>query len=202
MIYLTHKATTKIIGSFDTIALAKAYLDSIGRQDYSSYMYLKRIEDMSYISRVTYVDDVCIYNNKDFWENESHNISDDYDNHIVKDSFGEIFIKEDFDIEMNNNTMRINNVKTLADAVAYNIKVGYEFISLFREECMRVDLGDENGITIVQATSDSIPLVIIGTLNEAAYLLSLMENIVFLNPERVAKYITMLETADIIDYFK
>jgi len=200
MIFLTHEATTKIIGSFATIALAKNYLSSIGREDYDSYIYLKRIEEMNYISRITYVDDVCIYNNSDFWLNEAHNINDDFTNYIVKDVFGELVNNDDFEIEMNNNSQRVSGIYSVADQIYYNMLIGGEFISLFREECVVTGLGDESGLSIASAISNVIPLVMTGSFKEAVVVLSLLTRTSYLNEERLQKYMSMLSSADAIIY--
>jgi len=200
MIYLMKQSTSKIIGSFDTIALAKQFLVSHGIVDHSPYLYLRRVEDMSYISRICYVDGVCVYNNKDFWLNQSHAILDDYATHVVIDFFGETVPQSRYEIEMNNNCMRLNNVYTSADEVAYNIKVGFEFISLFRQECLVSDLGGQTGLGITQATTNLIPLVMTGSFDEAKIVLRGITRDTFLTEERVTRYTEFFAAADVITY--
>lgn len=200
MIYLVKDSTTEIIGSFDTISLAKTYLTTHGITDHSDYIYTRRIEDMSYISKICYVDDVCIYNNKDFWLNSSHDVSNDFDTHTVIDMFGEVVDKNRFDIEMNNNCLRLNNIYNTSDEVAYNIKIGFEFISLFRQECIGSDLGAQSGLGIAQSTANVIPLVITGSFREACVLLSIIPIDDYFTTDKLTKYISMLTAADVIVY--
>lgn len=200
MIYLMKQSTSKILGAFDTIALAKQFLVSHGITDHTPYLYLRRIEDMSYISRICYVDSVCVYNNKNYWLTESHSILDDYASHEVLDFFGEAVNQSRYEIEMNNNCMRLNNVYTPADEVAYNVKVGFEFISLFRQECITSDLGSQSGMDIAQATMNLIPLVMTGSFNEARIVLRVTPRDDFLTEQRMVKYEQLLAAADVITY--
>lgn len=155
---------------------------------------------MKYISRIAYVDGVCIYNNKDFWINNSHNVHDDYDAHVVVDFMGNTIYKDRFTIEMDHNFNRIANVVTTADQVNYNIDVGFEFIALFREETVNGDLGSLNGMDVAMKTANVIPLVTTGSFKEAAYVLSTLTTDEYLTTERLTKYRTMLLAADIIKY--
>lgn len=202
MIYLYNNTTATMIGAFDSILLAKSYLNGIGITDYSDYIYLERIEDMNYISRICYVDDVCIYNNKDFWLNESQSISNNFELHTVLDSFNQVVSKHQFDKEMNQNSMRLNNIYTTADEINYNIKIGTEFISLFREECVNSDLGEESGLSIASALSGVIPLVQTGSFDEAVYVISTIPRSLYLSEEKLNKYADMLKAADAITYIR
>lgn len=203
MIYLMKKTTSKVIGSFDTISLANHYLTLQGVVDFAPYMYLRRVEDMKYLSRVRYVDGICVYNNKDFWLDEAADVFNDYENHTVLDFFGGAMTDPAvFDIEKNNNCMRLNSVYTTADEVAYNIEVGFEFISLFREQCILTDLGDESGLTIMEKTKSIVPLISTGSFKEAIYILGTMGYDTFFTAENIAGYVEMLTVADVIVYLR
>lgn len=200
MIYLLKKSTNYVIGSFDTITLANQYLNSIGITTYDDFSYLMRINDMKYISRICYVDDVCIYNNKTFWLTEGQNIYQTFDTHTVYDAFGSIIYKDRFKIELDNNSMRLNNIYTTADEVAHNMLIGNEFISLFREECVNADLGSLHGLDIATKTANVIPLIITGSFKEAVTVLNTLIPDEYFTTERLLKYKDMIKAADVITY--
>jgi hypothetical protein len=200
MIYLLKKSTNYIIGTFDTITLANDYLNSIGIMTYEDFSYLMRINEMKYISRICYVDDVCIYNNKTFWLTQGQNIYQTFDAHAVYDVFGSIIYKDRFKIELDNNSMRLNNIYTKADEVAYNMLIGNEFISLFREECINSDLGSLNGLDIAVKTANIIPLIMTGSFKEALTVLKTLTTDEYFTNERLTKYKAMIGAADVIVY--
>lgn len=200
MIYLLKKSTNYIIGTFDTITLANDYLNSIGIMTYEDFSYLMRINEMKYISRICYVDDVCIYNNKTFWLTQGQNIYQTFDDHAVYDVFGSIIYKDRFKIELDNNSMRLNNIYTKADEVAYNMLIGNEFISLFREECINSDLGSLNGLDIAVKTANIIPLIMTGSFKEALTVLKTLTTDEYFTNERLTKYKAMIGAADAIVY--
>ena len=175
MIYLVRNSMNYVIGVFDTIALAKTYLSSIGVTAYEDFSYLMRIEDMTYASRICYVDGICIYNNKNFWLNTSNTVYDNYESHTVTDFMNKIVYKDQFKQEMNRNSMRLNNIYTTSDEVNYNIDIGFEFITLFREECVNADL-------------ESLTVLSTYTTDE------------YFTTERLAKYKAMITSADVITY--
>lgn len=202
MIYLMQTSKTKVIGSFDTIDLSKKYLTSVGVTEQSDFTYLIRIEDMNYISRVCFVNDLCVYNNYDFWTTSAYDVRDNYSNYVVKDSVGNTITEDRFNIEINANNLAMQMVYSVADQVTFNMRVGIGFISLFREECIISGLRDETGLSIASAVSPVIPLIQTGALYEACQVLSTLETNTFLTAERIKKYIDMLTAADIIDYSK
>lgn len=206
MIYLTKISTTTIIGCFDTIALAKSYLSDAGITDYSDYMFLRRIEDMTYISRICYVDNICIYNNKTFWMTQAHDVYTDLlsnaESHTMIDFLGNQVDINRFWIEMNNNSQRLSNIYTSADEVYYNMTIGNEFISLFREECITSDLGNQSALGIASATANVIPLVLTGSFKEAAYVILGIQQDDFFTASRLQKYRNSLLSADVITYLR
>jgi len=200
MIYLVRNSMNYVIGVFDTIALAKTYLSSIGVTTYEDFSYLMRIEDMTYASRICYVDGICIYNNKNFWLNTSNTIYDNYESHTVTDFMNKIVYKDQFKQEMNRNSMRLNNIYTTSDEVNYNIDIGFEFITLFREECVNADLGSLNGLSIASKTANLIPLIMTGSFKESLTVLSTYTTDEYFTTERLSKYKAMIASADVITY--
>lgn len=202
MIYLINLASAVLVGMFDTIAAAKTHLASIGVTSYENYVFTGKVTDMSYLSRICFVDDECIYNNKTFWSENAQAIYDNYSNHVVTDCFGQTVYSDQFKKELEENGTRIGMVLTSADEVAYNIKIGKEFISLFREQCITSDIGSQSGLSIASALSNVIPLVQTGSFKEAAVVLSTVTRNDFLTDELLNKYMYMLLAADIITYLK
>lgn len=200
MIYLLNELTLKIHGLFDSKIAAVDYIKTLGLTDTTMFVYLQRTDVMTYISRICYVDGVIIYNNKDFWLNSSQDIYNDFNNHTVLDWRGAPVIIERFNKEMKENCDRLNMIADSADEVAFNIQVGHEFVSLFREECITSDIGNQSGLSIASSLSTVIPLVQIGSFKEAATVISTVPRNDFLTEALLTKYKNMLLSADIISY--
>ena len=105
-----------------------------------------------------------------------------------------------FEVELNTNLTRLNSIDGVAGEVEYNIEIGNEFISLFREECVKTDFKSITPLEIAQKLAPIISLVQTGSFREAKQVLQTIENDDFLTPERIQKYIAMMEAADVIDY--
>lgn len=159
---------------------------------------------MTYISRICYVDNICIYNNKNFWLTQAHDVYNDILNdntsHSIIDFMGNQVDINRFWVEMNNNSQRLTNIYTSADEVYYNMTIGTEFISLFREECITTDIGNQSGLGIASATANVIPLVLTGSFKEAAYVIQGIALDDFFTTERLQKYRSSLLAADVITY--
>ena len=196
--YAINKETEKLAFVSGSLLLLKEAIKADGKTE-QDFIITEDI-DMKYISRIVYVDGNCIYNNKNFWLNEAQNIADDYENHEVLDFMGLPVDKFRFSTEMNSNISRISNIDGIAGEVEYNIEVGNEFISLFREECVKTDFKTITPLEIAQKLSAVIGLVQTGSFREAKQVLQTIENDDFLTPERVSKYIAMMESADAIEY--
>ena len=163
--------------------------------------YLLQDIDMKYISRITYVDDVCVYNSKAFWmSSQPDEIIADYENHTVKDFLGEAVGITRFQTEMNNNRTRLADIDGLAGEIDYNMTVGNEFIALFREECVKTDFNEITPLEIGIKLDSVISLVQTGSFREAKQVLQTLETDAFLTQERMTKYIAMMEAADVIEY--
>ena len=166
------------------------------------YLILQEF-DMKYISRITYIDGQCVYNNKEYWTKtavENPLTLENYSEHEVKDFMGKDVTFDRYIDELNNNQSRLTVIDGVAGEVDYNITVGNEFISLFREECIFTDFETVTPLEIAQKLSSVIGLVQTGSFREAKQVLQTIENDDFLTPERIQKYIDMMESADVIDY--
>lgn len=198
-IYAVDKSTNKLKYTADSLALMKQVISDAGRQE--NEFYILGDIDMKFVSRITYVDGECIYNNKTFWSGDTINdILNNYEEHEVKDFLGDSVSKLRFDTEFNSNSSRISAIDGLAGEIAYNIEVGNEFIALFREECVKTDFKGITPLEIGVKLAPVISLVQTGSFREAKQVLQTMETDPFLTEERMAKYIAMMDAADAIEY--
>ena len=158
---------------------------------------------MKYVSRITYIDGNCVYNNREYWTKtavQNPLTPENYSEHEVLDFIGLPVTYDRYIDEFNNNINRLSVLDGIAGEVEYNITVGNEFISLFREECVKTDFKTITPLQIAQKLSAVIGLVQTGSFREAKQVLQTIENDDFLTPERVSKYIAMMESADAIEY--
>ena len=206
MIYVLNKENFKFIGRFDNMKFAKEMLNKEGILE-DECIFTEDI-GMKYVSRIVEVDGKVIYMNKDWWSKEAPSIIEDYENHKVYD-FIEVSKPEDkrkpvsldrFKRELYQNIDRINAIDGVAGEVDYNISVGSDFISLFREECIFTDFQSVTPLEIAQKLMAVISLVQTGSFREAKLVLKTIENDAFLTPERIKKYEDMLNSADAITY--
>ena len=172
------------------------------KENIKDYLILQEF-DMKYISRITYIDGKCVYNNKEYWTKtaiENPLTLENYSEHEVKDFMGKNVTFDRYTDELNNNQSRLAVIDGIAGEVDYNIEIGDEFISLFREECVKTDFKTITPLEIAQKLAPIISLVQTGSFREAKQVLQTIENDQFLTPERVQKYIDMMDSADVIDY--
>lgn len=158
---------------------------------------------MKYVSRITFIDGNCVYNNKEYWTKtavENPLTLENYSEHEVLDFMNLPVTYDRYIDEFNNNINRLSVLDGIAGEVEYNITVGNEFISLFREECVKTDFKYITPLEIAQKLSSVIGLVQTGSFREAKQVLQTIENDQFLTPERVQKYIDMMDSADVIEY--
>ena len=196
--YAVNKQTEKLVHTAASLALIKARMQELGENEQD--FYILQDVDMKYISRIVYVDGECVYNNKDYWSKTAQSIIEEFNEHEVLDFMGLPVDYYRFVTEMNSNASRISAIDGIAGEVEYNITVGNEFISLFREECVKTDFKTITPLQIAQKLSAVIGLVQTGSFREAKQVLQTIENDDFLTPERVSKYIAMMESADAIEY--
>ena len=200
MIYVIKKTNWMLQGTFPNLRDAKNWITKTLFTENDFYI-LKDL-NMKYISRIVYVDGNCIYNNKTFWITDvfKNKILDDYSKHEVLDFMGKPVSKDRFEIELNENITRLNSIDGVAGEVDYNITVGNEFISLFREECIFTDFQSVTPLEIAQKLLTVIALVQTGSFREAKMILKSVEPDAFLTTERLKKYEDMLDAADAITY--
>lgn len=196
--YAVNKKTNLLTHTAASLALIKARMQELGEKEEDFYI-LQDI-DMKYISRVVYVDGKCVYNNKDFWTKEASTVLENFNEHEVKDFMDKTVDFYRFTTEYNSNTSRISAIDGVAGEVDYNITVGNEFISLFREECIFTDFETVTPLEIAQKLLTVISLVQTGSFREAKMVLKNIEPDAFLTEERLQKYENMLDSADAITY--
>ena len=196
--YAIDKNTKKLQYTADSLYLLKNVIKNDKRLE-SDFLIAEDV-DMKYISRIVYVDGECVYNNKDFWVKNAEAILEEFDEHEVLDFMDKPVDKFRFETEYNSNASRISAIDGVAGEVDYNITIGNEFISLFREECIFTDFQTVTPLEIAQKLMAVISLVQTGSFREAKLVLKTIENDAFLTPERIQKYEDMLDSADAITY--
>lgn len=196
--YGVDKTTDSLKYIADSLKLLKSAIKKDNRTE--NEFYILGDIDMKYISRIVYVDDECIYNNKDFWTKKAPILLDEYNKHEIKDFLGQSVTLFRYETELNSNASRISAIDGLAGEIDYNMTVGNEFIALFREECVKTDFKGITPLEIGIKLAPVISLVQTGSFREAKQVLQTIETDPFLTEERIAKYIAMMEAADAIEY--
>lgn len=196
--YAIEKTTQKIVYQSASLFLLKDII-KYDKKNINDFLFTEDV-NMKYISRIVYVDDACVYNNKEFWSTLAPTILENYEEHEVLDFMGKPVDKFRFETEYNSNASRIANIDGVAGEVDYNITVGNEFISLFREECIFTDFETVTPLEIAQKLLTVISLVQTGSFREAKMVLKNIEPDAFLTEERIQKYEDMLDAADAITY--
>lgn len=196
--YAVNKQTGQLTHNTSSLANLKARMKELNENE--EYFYILQDVDMKYISRIVYVDGECVYNNKEFWSKTAEAILEEFDEHEVLDFMGKSVDRFRFITEYNSNASRISAIDGVAGEVDYNITVGNEFISLFREECIFTDFETVTPLEIAQKLLTVISLVQTGSFREAKMVLKNIEPDAFLTEERIQKYEDMLDAADAITY--
>lgn len=196
--YAIEKTTQKIAYQSASLFLLKDII-KYDKKNIDDFLITEEI-NMKYLSRIVYVDGECVYNNKDFWTKEAPTILKEFEEHEALDFMGKPVDKVRFETEFNSNSSRISNIDGVAGEVDYNITVGNEFISLFREECIFTDFQTVTPLDIAQKLLTVISLVQTGSFREAKMVLKTVEPDAFLTNERLKKYEDMLDAADAITY--
>ena len=196
--YAVNKQTGQLTHNTSSLANLKARMKELNENEEN--FYILQDVDMKYISRIVYVDGECVYNNKEFWAKNAEAILEEFDEHEVLDFMGKSVDRFRFITEYNSNASRISAIDGVAGEVDYNITVGNEFISLFREECIFTDFETVTPLEIAQKLLTVISLVQTGSFREAKMVLKTVEPDAFLTTERLKKYEDMLDAADAITY--
>lgn len=205
MYFLYSKNKNSIILTATKVKIITDYLEN-NNLDVNQYEILTRYDEMkNYISRIVYVEKdgikTCIYNNKNFWSTTVFDVLNDFENYKLYDFLDkEVTNKKRLEIEADKNYTRVSAIDGVAGEVDYNITIGNEFISLFREECIFTDFQTVTPLEIAQKLMAVISLVQTGSFREAKLVLKTIENDAFLTPERIQKYEDMLDSADAITY--
>lgn len=199
MHYAVNKETNLVKYSADNLYLLQ-HVFEIYHDDINNYKILEE-SGMKVVSRIVYVDGECVYNSKSFWlSKQPERILENYDEHEVLDILGKPVNELRFKIEKDNNQSRLAAIEDSAGEVCYNIEIGNEFISLFREECIFTDFQTVTPLQIAQKLLTVISLVQTGSFREAKVVLKGIERDAFLTEERLKKYEDMLDAADAITY--
>lgn len=196
--YAIDKETQKVVYKAASLFMLKNTIE-YDKRDISEFIITEEI-NMKYLSRIVYVDGECVYNNKTFWTETAPTILEEFDEHEALDFMGRPVDKVRFETEFNSNSSRIANIDGVAGEVDYNITIGNEFISLFREECIFTDFKTVTPLEIAQKLMSVIALVQTGSFREAKLVLKTIDNDAFLTQERIQKYEDMLDSADAITY--
>jgi hypothetical protein len=196
--YAIDKETQKVVYKAASLFMLKNTIE-YDKRDIFEFIITEEI-NMKYLSRIVYVDGECVYNNKTFWTETAPTILEEFDEHEALDFMGRPVDKVRFETEFNSNSSRIANIDGVAGEVDYNITIGNEFISLFREECIFTDFKTVTPLEIAQKLMSVIALVQTGSFREAKLVLKTIDNDAFLTPERIQKYEDMLDSADAITY--
>lgn len=196
--YAIDKETKKVVYQAASLFMLKNTIE-YDKRDISEFIITEEM-NMKYLSRIVYVDGECVYNSKDFWIKEAPTILQEFEEHEALDFMGRPVDKVRFETEFNSNSSRISNIDGVAGEVDYNITVGNEFISLFREECIFTDFQTVTPLDIAQKLLTVISLVQTGSFREAKMVLKTVEPDAFLTTERLKKYEDMLDAADAITY--
>ena len=197
-VYAINKKTYMLEYGSANLYLLRNKLKSDGKNEID-YLIVEDL-NMKHVSRITYVDGKCVYNNVDFWKNDAVAILEDYDEHTVIDFLGDSVNKDRFQIELNNNQSRISGIEGVPGEVLYNIEVASEFISLFKEETVYTEFVNITPDELMAKLAPVVTALMTGSFREAKHAIQAMEYDSFLTEERVAKYVAMMDAADAIEY--
>lgn len=205
MIYVISKQTGKIAGKFPNVILAREYVVTDLQSDIGLYDFLQDMAE-NIVSRIVYIDGKCVYNNKKFWTRDLSDLITNYSEHTVFDILGQNISVARFKQEYLSNMNRIGLIDGRPGQIVYNMQVGKEFVSLFREECILTKFtkeSDTSPMIIFEKLTPVIAMLDAGAFREAKqYLQGYRAKIKddFLTDERIDKYIAMLDAADAIEY--
>lgn len=196
--YAIDKKTQKVAYKSASLFLLKNTI-AYDKRDESEFIFTGDI-GMRYLSKIVYVDNECVYNNKNFWSKDAQTIIEDYEEHEVIDFLGISVDRVRFETELNAISSRVAAMDGTAGEVLYNIDTGNEMIALFKEECRLTNFVGITPMEIAVKLAPAYSLVMTGSFREAKQVFSTLEDDPFLTAERKKKYIDMLDAADAIDY--
>lgn len=189
----------KIYTTADNLSAAKQVVENDQSLTANDVIFAEEL-NMNVISKITYVDGQCVYKNKEFWSQDLTEFIEHYDEHTVEDFMRQPVDVARFKLEHVAMVNQLSMIDGRAGEINYNIEVGSEFIANFRYECILTDFTTVSPLEIAQKLSSCIGLIETGSFREAKMVLQTIQNDAFLTKERIAKYIDMLDSADVIQY--
>lgn len=205
MLYVINNNTYVCVYKCGTLENAQNYLEN----NKGNFSILKDI-NMNYVSSIVYVDGLCIYNNKDFYLGKTlynntetsycSEVSKNFDDHIVLDFSGEQVSIEQYKKELAENSSRLSMLDGRQSETILNMRIGREFIGLFRSEFSSSALDSITKYMVNEKLLKTSYAAMEGAFDLAQYELSLIEKDDYLNETRINKYIQMLNVADVYTY--
>lgn len=199
-VYVFMKDGMSYVGQFHSVSAATTYCTEKSISD--SVFYMEEVPAVDYISRITYVDSVCVYNNKTYWATTawSDNVVDNFSSHTVTDWMGNSVDKARFSEELYSNANRINAVDGQPGETALNQVVGNELISLLMSEFSKTTVSSVSTADIAAKCGTIGTYLALGSFYLAEAYLSAMSTDEFFTTERIAKYLAMMKSADAFTY--
>lgn len=204
MYYVIEKISNKILSSGDTFLTSYEFVKNY--PDGENVLKILEDVEMEAVSRIVYVDGKCVYKSPKFWSQNFTNFKNNYQSHKVVDILGQDMSLDRFKIEDDQNKKDIFTIDGRPGQIKYDMKVGEEFVSLFREECILTKFTKESNTSpmiIFSKLATVISMLSAGAFREARQWLQSHRNTIkddFLTDERIDKYIDMLNSADAIEY--
>ena len=154
------------------------------------------------VSRVVYVGNTCVYNDKEFWSDTSSvdSIINDYANQTVTDYRGNSVPLVRFVSEYDSNRYRIACIDETPGTVDYNRKIGGQLVDLIRSDFW---LSSVNGYDIIRFDKDMatlFDLLMSGSPMNAYLTLNNMSNTAFITDARRELYMDMIKSYDAWPY--
>lgn len=195
MIYAFNATTFAYIGQFYSLAEAKT--DCADKNP----IYMEEVPTVDYISKITFVDGVCIYNNKTFWTTTAWtDIKNDFANHTVLDWMNQTVDSIRFNDELYSNANRLNQIDGQLGETRLNQVVGKELISLLMSEFSQTTVSAVYTADIAAKCSNIGIYLSMGSFKMAESYISSLATDEFFTTDRIAKYLNMIKSADVFTY--
>ena len=210
MLYLMRKKDWTVMGTFENNTYVQNYISTKNLAE-NDYIILEEVGGlMNYISQIVFKikdgETTCVYNDKSFWTSDLTDVLQNFNDYTFTDIFGEKVSFERFVSEMNANINRIAKIDGRPGQIKYDMDIGQEFITLFREECILTNFtknSNTSPMIIFSKLTTPIMMLSAGAMREAKQWLQANKTAIlddFLTEERIEKYIDMLLAADAIEY--
>lgn len=154
------------------------------------------------VSRVVYVGNDCVYNDKTFWSNPTtvDGIIADYANQTVTDYRGNGVPLARFVAEYDSNRYRIANIDETPGTVEYNRKIGGQIIDLMRSDFWMSSHPTYDIIKFDKDMDELFDLLMTGSPMNAYLLLNEMTSTAFITDARREMYMDMIKAYDAWPY--